>query len=100
MTTWLDENLWSRTWVGESSFLCDLAHTVPCSNFGILQRLSQSSIGDSSMLLIELHRGQAGFARVLPLRRLVFVEQEGYMNAASPLLEDEYDWAQNTFHVL
>jgi hypothetical protein len=52
------------------------------------------------MLIIELHRGQAGFARVLPLRRLVFVEQEGYMNAASPLLEDEYDWAQNTFHVL
>jgi N-acyl-L-homoserine lactone synthetase len=59
-----------------------------------------SKIEDLSMLIVELHRGQAGFAQVLPLRRLVFVEQEGYLNAASPLLEDEYDWAQNTFHIL
>jgi len=52
------------------------------------------------MLVVERHRGKAGLLQALPLRRLVFIEQEGYMDTGSPFLEDEHDRAQNTFHVL
>jgi hypothetical protein len=52
------------------------------------------------MLVVERHRGELGLVQALPLRRLVFVDQEGYLDPGSLLLEDEYDQAQNTFHVL
>jgi predicted GNAT family N-acyltransferase len=52
------------------------------------------------MLIVECHRGQTGLEQVLPLRHLVFVEQEGYMTASPSLLQDDYDRQDETFHIL
>jgi hypothetical protein len=51
-------------------------------------------------LIVECHFGHDGLDLALPLRNTVLAQQESYMESNSSLLQDDYDTAGNSFHII